>query len=184
MRRLQLPPAEIAASMVRRRGVGSVLEVGCGGGGILSQFAGVPIRVGVDFDEEELKKARGSYPGMEFYNVNITRLGEFFEDRLFDVVVASDVLEHFEKDVSWDVLRQMEEIATRFVVVWGPLGEEGMEDYNQSYEKDGSNLSHLCILKEGEFADRGYMTMVFPKYWQRYYRDVWTADGLLAIREI
>jgi SAM-dependent methyltransferase len=182
--RLQIPPAEIVASAMRRRGVASVLEVGCGVGGIISQFQGVPLRMGVDINEVELQQAMDTHHNIVFERVDITRLLDRFQPRSFDAVFASDVLEHFEKDVSNDVLRQMEEVAALYVAVWSPMGPEGMDDFNRTCVEQGEPICHLCVITEEEFADRGYMTMTFPSYWSRYYREEWTAHGLLAIKEM
>lgn len=183
-KRIQIPPAEILASAMKRRGVVTMLEVGCGIGGIISQFQGIPHRVGVDINADELALAEVSYPTINFQQVDVTHLRDTFEPGEFDLVFASDVLEHFEKETSNDVLRQMEEVAAMFTAVWSPLGVAGMDDFNATHATDGNTMRHRCIITEGEFADRGYATVVFPTYWSRYYRPEWTADGLLAIKEI
>ena len=181
--RLQIPPAEIVASAMKKRGVVSVLEVGCGAGGIISQFQGVPLLMGVDINMAELQQAAATHPNITFERVDITQLRDRFQPESFDCVFASDVLEHFEKRVSNDVLRQMEEVAVMYVAVWSPLGQAGMDDFNRTYAEQGELPQHLCVITEEEFADRGYMTVTFPSYWSRYYRDEWTPDGLLAIKQ-
>ncbi len=171
-------PVEVAHHFLRARKVRSVLEIGCGEGGVLAQLDTVATRVGVDWSEERLATARArELPGVEFRQGDITQLDAMFTPEQFDAVVIFDVLEHFEKEMSWKVLEMAEVIASRFVIVWGPLGEEGMTAYTPAPEIDQKGMQHLCILEEKEFAERGYFTTIFPSYWVD-----WPADALLAIK--
>jgi SAM-dependent methyltransferase len=173
-------PVEIVHHFFHARKVQSVLEIGCGEGGVLAQFDAIRTRVGVDWSEERLAAARArELPNVRFDQGDITKLDTMFVSEQFDAVVAFDVLEHFEKETSWKVLEMAEAIASRFVVVWGPLGREGMTEYTPAPDIDQKGMPHLCILEELEFAERGYFTMIFPSYWVS-----WPANALLAVKKV
>jgi ubiquinone/menaquinone biosynthesis C-methylase UbiE len=165
-------------------GVRSVLEIGCGEGGVIGQFNTIDDRCGIDFSLDRLTFAKETYPNVRFIHGDVTEeLPSYFAPKSYDAVILFDVLEHFEKDMSWRVLEEAERIAERFVVVWGPLGQEGMDRYNKS-RQDVEGMYHKCVLEEEEFAERFFFTMVFPKYWERSYGADWTAAGMLAFKQV
>ena len=182
--RVQIPPAEITHGIFAKRGVLSVLEVGCGIGGILAQFQGMLTKVGVDNRECVLGQARAAYPHTRFILHDARRLTELFPPKSYDAVIAFDFMEHLLPEDFEPTLVQIEAIAEKFVAVWSPLGQAGMDDFNTHARDIGEPEHHLCVVTEEYFDKRGYATMVFPSYWQRYYLDRWTADGLLAIKEM
>ncbi|MFA5186620.1 MAG: class I SAM-dependent methyltransferase [Patescibacteria group bacterium] len=173
-------PVEIVRHFLHQRGVKSVLEIGCGEGGILEQMEGFPVREGIDWSGERLTAAWArNLENVAFKMGDITQLDTLYSPKQFDAVLAFDVLEHFEKDVSWKVLEMAENIASRYVVVWGPLGLEGMTEYTPAPEIDQKDMRHLCVLEEPEFVERGYFTMIFPSYWIS-----WPANALLAFKKV
>lgn len=66
----------------------SVLEMGCGDGRIIGSLETVPNRVGYDISSRALGYARAFYPKVTFVD-DVSRLRESF-----DVVIATEVLEH------------------------------------------------------------------------------------------
>lgn len=181
---MRINPTEMVHRQLCAWGVESVLEIGCGEGGVIGQMVGIPKRTGVDLSLARLAVARSCHKGVT-WDVGDVRwdLDRLYDDDAFNAVILFDVLEHFHKEESWGVLEQAERIAAGVVVVWGPLGQEGMDRYNKDRENhDG--MYHQCVLEEREFADRGYATMVFPKYWEWVYDADWTADALLAFKNV
>jgi SAM-dependent methyltransferase len=92
---------------------GSILDVGCGMGDLLMHF---PHRecVGVDISEDYLTVARER--GLEVVQAEAESLP--FDDDSFDVVVATDILEHvFDMN---QVAREMVRVARFFVAVRVP----------------------------------------------------------------
>jgi len=75
----------------------NVLDVGCSGGPLIKQLVtmGFEEPIGIDISEEgvALAKRRG-HPGVAV--MSGARLG--FADKTFDLVIASDVLEHIDRD--------------------------------------------------------------------------------------
>jgi len=77
------------------------LDLGCGAGDFTAALSGMGARpVGVDVAEAALSRARAAHPGLEF------RLVPFdgplpFEDTSFDLVWASEVIEHVADTARW-----------------------------------------------------------------------------------
>jgi len=133
---------------------------------------------------ERLACARETWPGVKWdVGDAITDLPTLYSDKSFDAVILFDVLEHFVKANSWKVLEQAERIARKYVVVWGPLGQDGMDRYNKERQNiDG--MYHQCVMEEKEFADRNFFTIIFPSYWERSYDVDWTATAMLAFKKV
>src|ERR1044072_2835484 len=81
------------------KNVSKIMEIGCGNGFILkglSQFKNYHLS-GADIHIEGLKYSRERLPGVEFIQVDATRLP--FEGE-FDAIGAFDVIEHIDDDVA------------------------------------------------------------------------------------
>jgi SAM-dependent methyltransferase len=74
--------------------IGSVMDFGCGYGGALASFPASWIRVGFDYDEFQL--AYGRKFDLDLRNINMLEAC----DRLFDVIMLNQVLEHVPDPVS------------------------------------------------------------------------------------
>lgn len=100
----------------------NLLEVGAGEGFLLSiirrGLPGVPLR-GLDVDPAVLTEGRRLFPELDLRQGDIYRVPE--SDHAWDVVVASEVLEHLERPV--EALRELKRVAKRYVVLsvpWEP----------------------------------------------------------------
>ncbi|WP_231702757.1 class I SAM-dependent methyltransferase [Desulfocucumis palustris] len=139
-----------------------VLDVGCGVGATLKDIC-CPVKVGVDAYRPYLEKSASDD---SFIKINFTaeRLNEIFLANSFDGVTLIDVIEHFEKDVALDVLRQVEEIAAKMVIVFTPRGffhQVEVDHYGlggESYQR------HRSGWEVEDFLELGYHVVVFSKY--------------------
>ena len=101
----------------------SVLEVGCGSGGLISQIK-ARRRVGVDLSDRQIEAAKATVPGVEFH----VQAGEKLTlDETFDYIVVSDTL-NFAADVQqfFERLHTVAGPDTRLVfnyhsAVWRPI---------------------------------------------------------------
>ena len=103
-------------------GCRSMLDVGCGVDAVLMNLVpGIPHSVGVDFalplDPDGTQKRHS-----EYRQLDIRSLNEHFPPDSFDCVVALDVIEHVEKKDGHALLKAMESIASRRVIVFTPNG--------------------------------------------------------------
>ena len=98
--RSQLHPrdVELLQELVRRLPEGArVLDAGCGAGVPVTRTLNLYFRVvGVDFSEEQVRRARELVPGVEFICADMTRLG--FAEASFDAVCSYYAIIHVPRD--------------------------------------------------------------------------------------
>ncbi len=167
----------------------TVLDVGCGVGVTLKEFC-CPIKIGVDAHRPYLENAKF---GEQFIKINFMaeRLNEIFLANSMDSVTLIDVIEHFEKEVAFHVLRQVEEIAAKRVIVFTPRG------FFQQVEVDHYGLGgesfqrHRSGWEVEDFQKLGYNVVIFSKFHdqsnlaflQVYGKDAEPIDALLAWKD-
>ncbi|AET66064.1 hypothetical protein Desor_0355 [Desulfosporosinus orientis DSM 765] len=159
-------------------GFNTVLDIGCGVGETLGQFC-CPIKIGVDTHRPYLENTK---PGEQFVKINYRaeRLSELFLPRSLDCVTLIDVIEHFEKNVAWDVLRQAEEIAAKRVIVFTPRGFFQQLDIDH-YGLGGESFQrHRSGWEINDFRTRGYNILIFDKFHDQSNRAFLEAYGVEA----
>lgn len=113
---------------------GTVLELGCGAGMVIEHYLDRAERViGADVNPELLRRLETRHPGGKVRGVRVDLRGDWSElaGITADVVVALDVLEHFEDDAAF-LARARARLAPRGVLVlkvpaqarlYGPMDE-------------------------------------------------------------
>lgn len=117
----------LVADLVRTVPHATILDLGCGDGSLLAEFAAkfpASKLMGSDVSERALSIARRNAPHAEFFQATLPG-GTLPPNRTFDVVTLSEVLEHIEDDEA--VLREVAPIA-RHVVISVPGGPEDKVD--------------------------------------------------------
>jgi len=168
----------------------TVLDIGCGVGETLKDFS-CPIKIGLDAHRPYLEHAKY---GEQFIKLNYRaeRLSELFLPKSLDSVTLIDVIEHFEKGVAWDILRQVEAIATKKVIVFTPRG------FFQQLEVDHYDLGgetfqrHRSGWEVEDFHKLGYNVVIFSKFHDQenkaflevYGEHAGPIDALLAWKEV
>jgi hypothetical protein len=150
-------------------GYDSLLDVGCGPvtSASVRLAAMAPHTVGVDGDEGTVARCRELGPYHEYHCLDGREVVSHFGPRSFDVVVALDVVEHFEKDDGWRFLDAIEAVARRRVVVFTPNG------FLPQGEKDHNPLQiHRSGWTTGEFRARGY-TVTGINGWKPLRGELW-----------
>lgn len=171
----------LAKMLLSENKINSILEIGCGDGRVIGQFGYVAIREGIDFSQERLNRAKENFPDVIFKLVDIRNVIDFYDIDSFDCVLLFDVLEHLEAAESDKLLMCAEAIARKAVVVWGPLGQDGLY-FNVPKDDDPIGMKHVSIIDKKVFENRKYQVMVLPEYWLVGERRSRTADAMLAIR--
>jgi SAM-dependent methyltransferase len=156
--------------------VQSILEIGCGRGGIISQFY-APTLVGVDNWEPALIKAKQEYSRPIFLKHDVTHLRGLFIEKSFDAVIGFDILEHLPNEDMVRAVEDCEEFAKKLVLFFSPLDEEGL-NFHPVPEDSNPGMSHVTIIREGFFVERGYITHIYPGYHEN------GATAMLAIKEL
>ena len=166
----------------------TVLDIGCGVGETLKDFS-CPIKIGVDAHRPYLEHTKDG----GFIKINFTaeRLSELFLPKSLDSVTLIDVIEHFEKGGALDVLRQVEEIAAKRVIVFTPRGFFQQLDVDH-YGLGGESFQrHRSGWEVEDFQNRGYNIVIFSKFHDQknlaflevYGKDAEPIDALLAWKD-
>jgi SAM-dependent methyltransferase len=131
------------------KGCESVLDLGCGESSPLAAIRHVR-KIGVDGWAKSLDAARSIGSHDEFICGDIFAVLNSLESSSVDAVVALDVIEHFEKPRGGLLLKEMERVARRRVIVTTPNGFLAQEGGDNPMQR------HLCGWSPSEFFSRGY----------------------------
>ncbi|MDR3602253.1 MAG: class I SAM-dependent methyltransferase [Desulfosporosinus sp.] len=167
----------------------TVLDVGCGVGVTLKEFC-CPIKIGVDAHRPYLENANS---GEQFIKLNFKaeRISELFLPNSLDSVTLIDVIEHFEKGIALDVLRQVENIAAKKVIVFTPRGFFQQIDVDHYGLGGESYQRHRSGWEVEDFQNLGYNIVIFSKFHdqnnqaflQVYGKEAKPIDALLAWKD-
>jgi SAM-dependent methyltransferase len=129
----------------RLTGGGSVLDVGCERCSFLKQVRTPLYKIGVDFYEPYLEKARKESIHSGYVRGDVKRLP--FQGKSFDYCVSVEVLEHLHKSDGLVMLSEMERVARRAVMLTTPNGflpvTPGPEDKPEEKHVSGWRVKEL-----------------------------------------
>ena len=107
--------AEVLNDLVRREGLQSVIEFGCGDGQQLARYA-FPEYLGLDVSPQAVEACRARFAGDPTKQFALV---QDYDGMPADLALSIDVLYHLvEQDVFEAHLRQLFSAATRFVVIY------------------------------------------------------------------
>lgn len=133
-------------------GIDSLLDLGCGSNSPVKFIKDlVNYRVGVDLFEPSLQKSIKEGIHNDYKLHNVLKVDEIFGDNSFDLVIASDLIEHLTKEEGLQLIKLMEKIARKKVIILTPNGflEQGVYDDNEfQIHKSGWEVE--------EFESMGY----------------------------
>jgi len=144
---------EQALTSALDEGFESLIDVGCGVASRLSsQVAGIiPFTVGVDGFLPVIQDSVRTGPYTQYHCLDALSVGDRFEPESFDVAMALDVIEHFPKEQGYELLKVLEMVARRRVVIFTPSG------FLPQGDKAGNPLQvHQSGWRAEDFERRGY----------------------------
>ena len=133
-------------------GCQTLLDVGCGENSVVQFFNNnLEKSVGVDLFEKSIKKAKHRGIHNLYIKGNVLDINKFFKPGSFDCVISIDVIEHLEKNQALELIKKMERIAKKSVVIQTTNGylKQGPEGGNE-YQ------IHKCGFTASEFRKLGY----------------------------
>lgn len=96
----------------------TLLDVGCGCNSVVQYFKGrLKKTVGVDMFGEAIKESRRKRIHNRYINCNVLDIKKQFGPKSFDCVISIDVIEHLKKNEAKKLIREMEIISKRYVVI-------------------------------------------------------------------
>jgi len=93
----------------------SVIDLGCGNNSPLCRFKRWFKIIGVD--DYEISKLHD-----KFYQRNVRDLYELFLNKSVDAIVALDLIEHLTKEEGLELIKKMERIAKKKIIIFTPNG--------------------------------------------------------------
>jgi SAM-dependent methyltransferase len=131
---------------------GTLLDVGCGSSSPAKTFSSeLSFSLGVDISEHAVRESRSRGIHSSYAIIDITRLDRHFPTRSFDCVLASDVIEHVDKETGGKLILSLERIARRRVVIFTPNGFLPQRPYGGNPFQE-----HLSGWTVDEMRSRGY----------------------------
>lgn len=108
-----------------------VLDLACGDG-TATQLLGLPSNfkiTGVDLHDPyiQLAKKSGIYNQVIKHDVRT-----FLKTKKYDVIIASHVIEHLEKNEAMDLIKKISAHATKLALIATPIGELPQEEYDNN----------------------------------------------------
>jgi len=152
VQRLCPVPKRFLQELIQRENLKTGLDIGCG---VVSPFTALRkfgfTSFGADISAEEITRSQAANAHDHYVQCNFL---EHDFGRQFDVVVLSHVIEHFDRDTGWQVIRKLEEIASRVVYIETPHGfiEQTAFDGNP-YQR------HQSGWFPADFEARGYTVL-------------------------
>jgi len=122
---------------------------------------------GIDICDEKLEKCKEKAMVAKLDARNL----DIFLDKSFDTVTMFDLLEHFKKDVGLNILKELERIAKRQIILFVPLQaelddtEETLIALQEDCIVNGRDAGyHLSLWTEEELKSLGYETICDPTF--------------------
>lgn len=103
-------------------GMKSVLDVGCGNWSPLANVKKSFYSLGMDIHKPSIEEIKKKKIHDAYRLGNILKVGTYFKPKSFDAVIALDVVEHFKKSEGVNLIKQMEKIAKKKVIIMTPYG--------------------------------------------------------------
>jgi SAM-dependent methyltransferase len=125
-----------------------ILDAGCGKGQpmkFINRHHGY-FAVGLDIYEPYLKQCDRQKIHDEYVRGNITALP--FKDRSFDVVLCLEVLEHLERRDGEKLLKELERVARKQVILSTPAGKYQQKTYDGNLYQEHKHIWSLDEMKQ------------------------------------
>ncbi|MFS8131180.1 MAG: class I SAM-dependent methyltransferase [Candidatus Dojkabacteria bacterium] len=129
----------------------TLLDVGCGGYSPLKDInKTLKKSVGVDGFKPSIDKAKERKTHSENKVINVLELTKHFKDKSFDCVVALDLIEHLTKEEGTKLLKDIERIAKKKVIIFTPNGFVPQGEYDgNTYQIHKSGWGYNEMEKKG-----------------------------------
>jgi len=131
----------------------SVLDLGCGDNSPLGFIERKRYLVGVDGFKKSILKSKKLNIHDKYLHKNILDVKKDFKKKSFDAVIALDVIEHLEKKDGYKLLKLMEHLASKKVILLTPNGF-----VNQTGEGNGLQ-EHLSGWSVSDFKKLGFKVL-------------------------
>ncbi len=100
----------------------SLLDIGCGDSSPIQSFSKRMYCIGIDIFKPSIVKSKEKKIHDEYYKIDYFKVENLFIKNSFDCVLASDFIEHLEKEEGYKLLKIMEKLAKKKSIIFTPNG--------------------------------------------------------------
>jgi len=138
--------------IISQNGCTSLLDLGCGSNSNVKFFKNkISYSVGMDICKSDLKISQKNNIHDTYILDDVLNVDKHFTKKSFDCVIAIGLVEHLEKKNALKLMKSMEKIAGKLVIIGTPNGFVTQEEYgNNPYQVHKSGFS------VEDFTSRGY----------------------------
>jgi len=133
----------------------TILDVGSGKGNVISQLKTLKNSIVATDIDPKVFKDNPNFNGIETRVMSYKELVNIGH-KSFDVVMATDFIEHINKEEGYEFLKNAQRIAIHKVVIFTTLGYINYPNHENIY------LEHKCGWIPDEFNNMGYEEIIFP----------------------
>ncbi|MDO8657986.1 MAG: class I SAM-dependent methyltransferase [Candidatus Levybacteria bacterium] len=133
------------------KGCDSVLDVGCGADSPLKRVKKTFYSEGIDIFEESIRQSKKKKIHDKYKISDIRKIDKIYGKKSFDAVIGLDVIEHLDKKDSIALIKKMENIARKKVLLLTPNGF-----YHQDAYDDNPYQVHVSEWKLEDLRVLGY----------------------------
>jgi len=130
----------------------SLLDVGCGSNSPIKSFSHKFKSTGADSFRPSIRESKKQGIHQRYYVMNVMDLDKKFRPNSFDIVLASDLIEHLKKEDGIRLIRMMEKIAKKKIIIMTPNGFMPQDEYD-----DNPHQLHKSGWFVKEMKKRGYL---------------------------
>ncbi len=131
------------------KGMQSVLDLGCGKNSPLKILKEECYKVGVDIFKRDLAISQSKQIHNKYYLIDVLKINRKFKPKSFDCVIALDLIEHLTRRQGLKLIRKMEQIAKKKVIIFTPNGFYHQKDNINPFQKHKSGWKVLDFQKLG-----------------------------------
>jgi SAM-dependent methyltransferase len=110
----------------------SLLDLGCGSSSPIQSFSKKLYCVGVDTHGPSIELSKKSQIHNKYYRMDVLEIGKNFKPDSFDCVLASDLIEHLDRDEGIKLMEMMETIAKHKIIIFTPNGFQPQEPHHDN----------------------------------------------------
>ena len=134
----------------------SLLDVGCGDNSPVKFISNIPHKIGVDIFQPALEESARKKIHNEYVQSDVLSLTDHFKEGAADCSLASELIEHLEKEAGFELLKQMEYVSRKKVIITTPVGF-----LPQSATEDNPWQLHRSGWTPAEMRELGYKVIGF-----------------------
>ena len=132
----------------------NVLDLGCGSKSPISNFPKTFHAEGVEIYKPSIEQSKKLRIHDKYHNMNILDIGKKFKPKSFDCVLALCVIEHLNKNEGSKLIKLMEKISKKKIIVDVPNGY--LESDHEHLPEDNPYQSHKSGWSTNEMKNLGF----------------------------